>query len=95
MLEIRIASATWQVELVRGWIINDGAKLRGCCDYERQWIGVSDVLDVTKRVQVCWHELAHAIREELDISPNRPLDEEPWARLFSLGMVHVSRDDLD
>lgn len=95
MIQVRIATSMWRVELVHGWITRDGRMLRGCCDFDRQWIGVSDRLEPDKRQQTCWHELAHAIREELDVEPDRDLSDEAYARLTAMGLMHISPVDLD
>ena len=51
---------------------------------------ISRSMPESERVSTFWHELAHAMKWELDITHSTMLDEEAIANLLALGLTPLS-----
>ncbi len=93
-MEVPVGPHRYVVRVVDHDLTLSGEECDGLCDPAHQTISVRSSLSPTKRVAVCWHEIAHAWKHELDISGAAELAEEAVCNLIGLAMASMSVETL-
>lgn len=84
---IPIGAVVYELLLVPGWLELDGQRVHGTCDRDHCRIEISAAAPPAKRHATAWHEIAHAMVEELDIHQSGALGEEAVCNLIGLAMA--------
>jgi hypothetical protein len=94
-MRVDVGPLSYEVHLVRGWVVYRGEPCYGLCDHLKRRILIADVLDASQRMHVFVHELIHAwwavIPGTVDLN-----DEEAVADLAAMAVTRwllaVERD---
>lgn len=87
-MQIAIGPMTYDVCLVEDWIDHEGEPCLGLCDHVAQRILISKRSQPDRRVNVFFHELAHAWQRVFNVG-DVTLDEERMADVIGLAMADL------
>lgn len=94
-MTVNVGPIPYECQLVRGWLYLKGEKALGLCDSDELIIRIADALPPAKRRQTFFHELAHAWKNEFDLSDARSVGPELMADVVALGMMTLNARTLD
>jgi len=86
---VQVGPHLYEITLTDEPIIFKGKDCRGLCDPIKLSILIKASLQPSRRLEVFFHELAHAWQRELDIDRRNRHDEESFARLVAVGMMYL------
>ncbi len=93
-MHVPVGPFAYEIRLFSGPIPHPDGPAMGTCDTAAMLILISDCVPAGKRMSLFWHELAHAIKGECDVTLAPGLDEEAIANLMGLGLARLDARTL-
>lgn len=89
-MEVPVGPHVYAIRMVEHDLTLRGEPCEGWCDVSRHEILIRRDLPPSRRIAVCWHELAHAWQLELNVTAQSPLPEEAMCNLVALAMAQMT-----